>query len=441
MNRRLTHSLLAAATLLALGAAARPAAADDLYSGSNLNRLIQVADWFLTVQNVNPADADFGAIRTDEGVATFYQSDTGKGIWAWSTVRKLTGSSSYNTPLANAWAYTIGIDIVSRAPFYQSTYDSAWFLLSEVAYRRATGDTSFVSYAEDHFDWLVNNPLDWSVDRNILTDGFAAGAMYRWANDRNDAGRKGQAVDRGEEIRQLIENNPGLLSSSSIEIHGAAGYWGVLESVFAADPVGRKAWVDLMSPSLPTSIGTSGGYRYTYQAYLAGAFAVSFEYAPKTTFKSTQITLVNEMVSEDDDNDGGIPRNQTKPSTEDNSWATGLLGFLSFDLLRPDCDLAFGPHNDVVVVPGDLVFDFGAANNSSTSQTFFLIAFLKIPTGATLYLTALPLPLPGNFAFVFKDFHFPFDNGSLTGSYELKVQSYSNQGKLLDENRLNFKVQ
>jgi hypothetical protein len=439
MSRKLSGSLLAA--VLALGISARPAAADDLYTGSNLDRLIQVAGWFATVQDVNPADADFGGVRTDEGINTFYQSDTGKGIWAWSTARKLTGVTTFDTALANAWAYTSGFDPTGRAAFYQATYDSAWFLLGEIAYRHATNDSSFKSLAEQHFDWLVSNPLDWTINRNVATDGFAAGAMYRWANDVNDAGRKSSALDRGDAIRAILENDKSQLSQYSIEIHGAAGYWGVLESVFATDPVGRKAWVDLMSPFLPTSITIAGGYRYTYQAYLAGAYAVSFEYAPKVSHKSTQYSLVGEMMNEDDDSDGGIPRNQNKPSTEDNSWATGLLGFLSFDLLRPDCDVAFGPQNDVVVVPGDLVFDFGAANNSATSQTFFLVAFLKIPSSATLYLTAIPLPLPAKFAFVYDDFHFHFGTGSVLGNYELKVQSYNNQGKLLDEARLAFRLQ
>ncbi|MFO0981271.1 MAG: hypothetical protein U1E76_05865 [Planctomycetota bacterium] len=418
-----------------------PTANAQGYSGSYLDKLVQAADWFASVQDLNPFDADYGAVRTDEGVSSFYQSDQGKAIWVWSTVKKLTGSTAYDAGLALCWAYTDAIDPTTRTAYYQNTYDSLWFLFGDLAYRVATGDQSFVTRAEQHFDWILQNQLTWTIGRNLSTDGFACAAMYRWAVNRNDAPRLSAALSRADDVRANYEANPAVLADQSIEIHGSAGYWGVLESWFAEHYQDRKDWVELLAPSLPSGITIDGGYRYTYQAYLAGAYAANWEYTAASPHKGTQLALVNEMQAEDDDQDGGIPRNKLKPSTEDNSWATGLLAFQSFDLLRPDCDLAIGPENYTVTVPGNLVFDFGAANNTTSTKTFFLVAFLKFPSGSLVYLTTVPITLPGGFAFTFNDFGFPFGPGSPVGDYELKVQSYNSAAKLLDEVKLKFKVQ
>src|SRR5262245_38286337 len=104
MNRKLMPSL-ALMSAVVLGGTLQ-ARADGLYSGTNLDHLIQVANWFTTVQEQNPLSSDLGGIRTDEGVDNFYQSDTGKAVFTWSTVRKLTGNTAYDAAIADAWTYT-----------------------------------------------------------------------------------------------------------------------------------------------------------------------------------------------------------------------------------------------------------------------------------------------------------------------------------------------
>ncbi|MEW6745547.1 MAG: hypothetical protein AB1486_22570 [Planctomycetota bacterium] len=433
----------AIAVLVLLALALLPCLASGQFAGPSyggatyLEKLGEVGIFFGSMQIMNPADPNYGGILRDENSADGYQSDVGKAIWCWSTLKALTGTADFDSRIALAWIYQNRIDPNTRSVWYQYTYDSAWFLIGEMAYRHATGDASNVTLAETHATWVINNKLDWRIPRDIVTDGFASGAIYDWAVDQGNTQLQTDATNRGDDVRQEIENNPTLLQTRSIEIAGAIGYMGVLKSVFQSDYEARKGWIETYAPYLPTSI-PSGGYQYSYQGYVAGAHEVTWEYTANPAWKAIQMSLVPPLIAEDDDNDGGIPRNSTL--TYDDSWVTGNLGHFNFYEMIPDLDLTISPDNWRVVVPGSFVFDFGAAHHRNTTQSYYLVAFLKFPSGYLVVLAVVKVTLPAGYVLSVPDVAFPFGAGSPTGTYELKIQSYTTGAKLLDTAVAQFEV-
>jgi hypothetical protein len=316
---------------------------------------------FIAGLQVTTPGGDFGGMREGEQLLDIIQTDnTTESVWVWSYYHDLTGLTTYDTNLANAWTYVLnhpgwleegGSDPISG---YYRVYVSSWGPIADMMYEDSYSDTSHRTYSDTCAQYLADNPLNMTQPncklQNTLVESWAVGSLYLYADRFGNTGWKNAALSMANQIKANVESDPEtFLNHSAWAMSGGAVMWGLLNSYFLEHPGEKLAWVNTYAPYLsdyePTQ-NWNNAHNAWYALAHIGVFEVNSDPAEYTSFRFLRLKL----MSQDTDNDGGIPSQEDHPATADESWVSNYQVYMTF---LPGSEFEVGVN----------VAGFAAANN------------------------------------------------------------------------------
>lgn len=302
--------------------------------------LDQLAAFMDTWQEDTPGANFGGMIEAEAGpLGGVIQTDnTLEAIWVWSKYTEITGRTTYLQNIADAWIYCQNFPPwLEEGPVagYYRAHNCAWALTAEIAYRQATGDTSFLTYAQTSADWIVAHPLNITQSQrlNAFVQGWTSGNLYLYGEERGNAGWMNSALTLAQAVKGFIDFNPTAnLALENWAMSSGTMVWGICNSLYRANPIAGALW-----------ISGHGGLVDTFQswydvpadsfdwdnswnvAYLNAHFAM-YDVTGDPQWFTNGENLTRQLLSYDDaDDDGGIQGTTQDPNTEDMSWVSCYL--------------------------------------------------------------------------------------------------------------------
>jgi hypothetical protein len=333
-----TPTIILLCLLLSIPAAAKLA---YTFSPTDYGDLLAKECSFIAGLQVTTPGADFGGMREGEQLLDIIQTDnTTESVWVWSYYHDLTGLTTYSTNLANAWTYVTnhpgwleegGSDPIGG---YYRVYVSAWGPIADMMYEDSYSDSAHRSYSDTCAQYIADNPLNMTQAnckvQNTLVEAWGVGSLYLYADRFNNTAWKNAALNMANQIKANVESSPVMyLNNKNWAMSGGTVMWGLLNSYFKAHPSEKLAWVNTYAPYL-SDYEPVGNWNNAHNAWYAlghiAAYAVNNDPAEYTSFRFLRLRL----LSQDTDDDGGIPSQEDHASNADESWVANYQVYMTF---------------------------------------------------------------------------------------------------------------
>jgi hypothetical protein len=268
-----------------------------------------------------------GVIQTD---------NTLEAIWVWSHYKRLTGTTSYDDNIHDAWTYcqTFPAWLEEGSNGYYRVHNCAWALTTESEYRAATADTGFKAYGRTSAEYIKNTPLflNQSQRLNAMVQGWAAGNLFLYADELGHAVWRQKALDYGETMIAWIAVSPATnLSFETWAMSAGTIVWGICNSVFRNDPPRGQQWVQDNGALVDTFQVWYNVPNDSYDwdnswnvAYCNAQFAMG-DVSGNPHYTAMGEKLTRKLNAYDSDDDGGIMATTQDPVTIDMSWVSCYL--------------------------------------------------------------------------------------------------------------------
>ncbi len=295
---------------------------------------------FMDTWQVKTPGANFGGmIEAEAGdLGGVVQTDnTLEAIWVWSRYMALTDRGDYIQNINDAWTYCTNFPAWNEeggTAGYYRVHNCAWGLTAESAYRALTGNTDRLTYATTCADWIVNHPLFINQNQkiNAFVEGWAAGNLYLYGEERNNTGWKNAALGFGTTVQSFIAANPAQnLSLETWAMSSGTMVWGLCNSSFRADPVAGQQWIQDNGALVDTFQtwydvpNDSFDWDNSWNVAYLNAHAAMSEVTGSSASFDHAANLTRLLLSYDSDDDGGIQATTQDPVTEDMSWVSCYL--------------------------------------------------------------------------------------------------------------------
>ncbi|MEW6745549.1 MAG: hypothetical protein AB1486_22580 [Planctomycetota bacterium] len=404
-----------------------------------------IAAFLVKLQVLDPADPDYGGMREGEHLPMYIETDnTTESIWVWTRYTELTGDSTFVPNIEAAWQYVLSHPAYQEdggGPYgYYSMYNCGWALTAEPAYRRVFGDSQYEGYARLCADHVLSNPLELSDLLNRFSEAFAIGALYRFAIEQGNPAYESHALTRGGLLKAHVESSPAQLGRETWALSGGTLFWGIVESVWAANPEGRQAWVDTYDNYLDT-YDPAGTWHTAHNGWYALAHAAAWSSTASAEPKGRHRFLVELLLAQDGDNDGGIPAEEDDSDDEDQSWVTNYLAFMGLHPVDLAIDVEVEPATYTIPDGGTLMLDLGVSHNLPDAGLYFLIAFLAPPSSGPMLLGFCAVFMQPKSEVAVPDCPLPFPPGSPLGEWQLELSAYDLTPSRVDREVIQFVVQ
>ena len=295
---------------------------------------IQLAQ-FLQPLQYEFAGVNFGGEREEEigGMYNIIETDnTLEAIWVWSRYYELTSDNQYYDEIEDAWIYAYQFPAWLEGAGYYSSHNCAWGLTAEMRFREVYNDSSHWNYAVNCANYIINTPLSFTSDLNVMVTGWCCGNLYLYGEAIGNDTYMQVAAERGREIMQWVEENPtSRLSLESWAMSSGTFIWGICNSTFRDDPVTGQEWLATYGPLVqvyePAIYSWSNAWNVAYCNAQGGMYDVTGD----PVYLENHLWLTNYLLSKDSDNDGGIPASASGSTNADASWTSAYLAKMGCD--------------------------------------------------------------------------------------------------------------
>ena len=312
------------------------------YTDYGLAGMTQAAEFVALWQVDDPGSDDHGGVREAEDDPDIIQTDnTTEAVWVWTHYYELTGDGRFQENIERAWGY------IMRHPAYNEegptgeysyyrVYNCGWALYAESKYRHVFGDSGYFTYAGDCARYIMDNPLSLE-DNNYwqpllgIVQSWGAGNLYRYGVDTRNSNYTGAAAALGASVKSWAEANPGdRLGGQDWAVSGGMLLWGLIHSYFTDRADERVGWLESYAPYVATYVPPEQWHNAHNAWYLYAHHALYYVLGDQT-YLDTYNLLLDILASQDTDNDGGIPTEETAPETADETWVTNYIFTFGFD--------------------------------------------------------------------------------------------------------------
>lgn len=358
-----------------------------------LYEIRQTCDFVARYQVADSLSQNFGGIIEAEHLPNIIETDnTQEAIWIWTRWYELTGRDDYRLNIRRAWQY------VMRYPAYrEGTGQYVWYsvwncglaFFTEMEYRKVYGDSTYLAYTDTCREYLFAHPLNFTTNPlHSYVTAFAAGMMYRYAQERQDWVLKDSALAYGNRVRTFIEQQPSRLRTGNWAMSGGTIVWGLSNSIFRADTILGKNWLQIYADSVPYFMPT-GQWNCSWNIWNANGFRATNEINHEPRFLEYHKRLTDTLLGRDEDDDGGIPATWTDPQTQDQTWVSTYLVFMGMDwFVTPTYDYdagllsISGIEPKRIYLPGDTVQPKVIVTNFGRQSLFNVPVGFQFPNGS-----------------------------------------------------------
>ncbi len=360
-------------------ASARPMEMDEWRTHPRFSyphEVLEMAHFWRTWQLLDPDSAEHGGIIEAESgdLRDVIQTDnTQEVVWDWAFYVAHSGDSSFIEDIDSAWVYLRNFpayneELAEITPtftsYYYRVWNSALGLLLDMGLRDMIGDSSHVGYADSCARVVMFNKLSmdtpWpEIDGlHALVNAFAAGALYQWSLDCTCIEYGDSAMSIAYAVQEWIDRDTAAhmdyvdwaMSSGTI-------VWGMMNSRFSAMPESLDSWLAAYGPYLPDRAPIPDDYDplvwdNSWNIWYANGFRALWNATGDSSYYRKYREILDELLVQDTDGDGGIPVSILGPSDEDMTWISAYLVLYAMDWVidsLPEIDA--GGLNPTVYMP------------------------------------------------------------------------------------------
>ena len=308
-----------------------------------LAEYIQICDFLAAWQVPDTASPNYGGMIEGEsgGLANIIQTDnTQEAIRVWSRYARITGDSDrYQANIAAAWTYTLNFPAYSEEgeTDYYRVHNCGWGLVAQMEYFDVYEDTAYIEYADSCAEYVVNHPLSFTQGAPFyqqlhpLVTGWAAGALYQYGQYVSNQTYIDTALVFGERVKEWIETDPNRLANNELwAMSGGTAMWGVIESVFQEDSLAGTAWLEQYLPFMDVYAGP-GEWNNSWNIWYSHAHRAAYDLLGDSLYQYYAVFLVDTLLIQDTDNDGGIPAGSADPDTMDQTWVSCYTDYMGIE--------------------------------------------------------------------------------------------------------------
>ncbi len=399
-----------------------------------LQKIKKTCDFIASLQVGDSNNINFGGIIEAEHLPNIVETDnTQEAIWCFARYYQLTNRNDYWVNIRRAWIYVLNFPAYREgSPGYEwyGVWNCGLALFCEMKYREVYGDSSYQPYIDTCLLYIYSHPLPFINNLNVFVTSFVAGMLYDYGKKRNNQQAIDTALSYALRVKNWVEENPQRLREAFWAMSGGTVIWGIANSFCKEDTIAGREWLLTYTDSLPFFI-PYGQWNNSWNIWIANAYKATYEITKEERFLNYHRYILDTLLLEDRDDDGGIPATFGEPPNYDQSWISSYLFFMGMDkYVTPTYD-----------------YDIGVLKFLKPEEQFYLVGeTINLKVIATNYgrepLTNCEVFLRGeieketivNLDFLELD-TIDFGNYILEREGISSFSSYTNH--LLDENRLN----
>jgi len=290
-----------------------------------------------SMQEHNAEDASFGGLHEGEGDALWaiVESDnTQEAIRVWCEYGLyFNDPDRFSQNIEDAFTYLDSFPAWQESPPGEmyGIHNSGWGLIAVMAYQGLYGD-SRNDYGRQCAELIIDSTPEIAVDNEDrlmpLVVGFGAGTLYLYGEAENNQEYKDAASRIATQVKNWIDHEPTRLHNNEVwALSGGTAFWGVVNSLGRADSSEIADWVFERSEQMDVFAG-GGQWNNSWNIWYAHAWLSSFNLTGQGQFLENSITIVDSLVAQDGDDDGGIPATIGDPDNRDQAWVSAYTAWM-----------------------------------------------------------------------------------------------------------------
>ena len=339
------------------------------------HELVELVKFWDTWQLLDIDSAEHGGIIEAESgeLRDVIQTDnTQEVVWDWAFYTNRSGDSTYLENIDTAWVYLSNYpayfeeisDLGSgHTSYYYRVWNSALGLLMVQGLRDFLGE-DYSGYEDSCWAVIRDHrlPLDtpWpEIDGlHALVSAFAAGALYQWSLDYTCIEYGDTAMSIARDVQEWIDRDTAAhMEYIDWAMSGGTILWGLMNSVFTAMPDSLDAWLAVYGPFIPDGAPIPTDYDplvwdNSWNIWYANGFRALWNATGDSVWFDKYRNILDALLIQDRDGDGGIPASLRGPDTEDMTWISAYLLLYAMDWVidsLPAVDV--GALNPKVIMP------------------------------------------------------------------------------------------
>ena len=335
------------------------------------HELVELAEFWRIWQLMDIDSIEHGGIIEAESgdLREVIQTDnTQEVVWDWAFYTARSGDSTYLENIDSAWVYLGNfpgyLEEISDETHYYRVWNSALGLLLEMGLRNMLGDSSHLAYFDSCLQVVMFDRLSMSTPwpeidgLHALVNGFAAGALYQYGIDRGRADLCDTAVVIARGVQAWIDGDPAdRLDYEDWAMSSGTILWGMVNSRFAAFPDSLDDWLAVYGAFLPERAPVPSTYDpliwdNSWNIWYANGFRAIWNATGDSSYYRKYREILDELLVQDTDGDGGIPASAAGPCDEDMTWISAYLLLYAMDWVIDSLpELDAGALNPTVYMP------------------------------------------------------------------------------------------
>jgi len=319
--------------------------------GNYIGQLQLTAAFLDSMQEHDPESVNFGGLHEGEGQQLWLlvESDnTQEAIRVWCEyARFFDDPQTYRQNIDDAWTY------LSRFPAWEESHpdsmyamhNSGWGLVAEMGFRALYDDSqrdyglSCAQHLIDHVPRILPNNADPLMP---LVAGWSAGTLYLYGLLEDNQGFQDRALVIASQVKDWIDTNPERLNNNERwALCGGTAMWGVLKSLGHADSAATAQWARERLQRMDILAGV-GWWNNSWNIWYAHAWLAAYDLIGDAQCRANAVFIVDSLLVQDHDGDGGIPATIGEGSDLDQSWVsayTAWMGLINLFELVPQVDV------------------------------------------------------------------------------------------------------
>ncbi|MCF7810199.1 T9SS type A sorting domain-containing protein [bacterium] len=285
---------------------------------------------------------DFGGMHEGEGddLWRIVQTDnTQEAIVDWCIYADFFDDpDTYHEDVEAAWIYNNNFPAWEEegGDGYYRIHNSGWGLMAEMYYRNIYGDsqreygTQCAEYIMEHTPDIEPNHEDALMP---LAAGLGAGMLYKYGLFEENNEYLEAAVRISEQLKDWIDADPDRLNYNEVwALCGGTAMWGVLVALGHSDSATTAEWAVEPLERMDVFAGENN-WNNSLNIWYAHAWVAAWKLLNSDEYQANVEIIVDSLLAQDHDYDGGIPATIGDGDDLDQSWVTAYTGWMGLNNL------------------------------------------------------------------------------------------------------------